>query len=182
MSSVHGKCALRSIRRLWLLVILCTYALAANAGRTLLILDFEMEDDLLAQGGPVDATENDRRLALAYEVITAAFKEKKVFTVTDKAKVDALVIIARRTQALHTCNGCEIEIARQAGADYVLVGWVQKVSNLILNVNAGIKDVARGEYLLIRSVDLRGNTDPSWIRAVKRLAADLHTRLEGMPL
>lgn len=174
------------IARLWvlrsLLLLSLVCATSAHATRTLLILNFEIEDDLLIQGGPVDVSENDRRLALALEVITGVFREKSFFDVLDKSKVDGLIAITRRTQTLHTCNGCEIEIARQAGADYVLVGWVQKVSNLILNVNAGIKDVRSGEYLMTRSVDMRGNTDASWTRAVKRLAVDLHTRLEGMPL
>ncbi|MBM3393881.1 MAG: DUF2380 domain-containing protein, partial [Betaproteobacteria bacterium] len=66
----------------------------------------------------------------------------------------------------------------QAGADYVLVGWVQKVSNLILNVNAGVREVQNGREILARSVDMRGNTDPSWQRAVTRLARDVIARLK----
>ena len=31
---------------------------------------------------------------------------------------------------------------RDLGADYVAVGWVQKVSNLILNINLAVRDVA----------------------------------------
>ena len=36
---------------------------------------------------------------------------------------------------LRGCNGCELELGRKLGADFVAVGWVQKVSNLILNLN-----------------------------------------------
>ncbi len=165
--------------RLFILLLFFIWSPAQSAQGTILILNFEIEDDLLAQGAPVDVPENERRLALAHGVMTDVFREKAVFRLADKTVVDAMIAKIRESQALHTCNGCEIEIARQAGADYVLVGWVQNVSNLILNVNAGIKDVNSGELVLTRSVDLRGNTDPSWIRAVKRLAADLHTRLGG---
>jgi Protein of unknown function (DUF2380) len=164
------------------LLVLFPWSSAPAAQRTILILNFEIEDDMLAQGAPVDVSENERRLVLAHGVMTEVFKERAVFGLANKSSVDAMIANIRQSQALHTCNGCEIEIARQAGADYVLVGWVQKVSNLILNVNAGIKDVKSGEYLLTRSVDLRGNTDSSWIRAVKRLGADLHTRLSGEAL
>jgi hypothetical protein len=59
----------------------------------------------------------------------------------------------------------------------VLVGWVQKVSNLILNVNAGVKAVETGRLLLVRSVDMRGNTDASWERAARRLAQEIRATL-----
>ena len=39
---------------------------------------------------------------------------------------------------------------------------MQKVSNLILNINLYMKDVKSGELTYVRSVDIRGNTDESW--------------------
>jgi hypothetical protein len=41
---------------------------------------------------------------------------------------------------------------------------VQKVSNLILNVNLQIREVASGRLVQSGSVDIRGNTDESWRR------------------
>jgi hypothetical protein len=46
---------------------------------------------------------------------------------------------------------------------------VQKVSNLILNINVRIEDAASGRVLLVRSVDLRGNTDETWRRGMAHL-------------
>jgi hypothetical protein len=43
---------------------------------------------------------------------------------------------------------------------------VQKVSNLILNINIEIKEVASGQTILNKSVDIRGNTDQSWSRGI----------------
>ena len=37
--------------------------------------------------------------------------------------------------SIRGCNGCELDLARSLGAQQVAYGWVQKVSNLILNVN-----------------------------------------------
>ena len=67
------------------------------------------------------------------------------------------------------CGGCEAEYGRALGAD--LVAWirVQKVSNLILNMNVYIADVKSGRMLLTKSVDLRGNTDDSWSRSLAYL-------------
>jgi len=154
---------------------------AQDSRPVLLILDFEIEDDNLTQGAPVDVSENARRLALALGIVHEAFAAHGPFRLADKAAIDALIAEQRRTQALHACNGCELELARAAGAQYVLVGWVQKVSNLILNLNGGIRDVGTGRDLLIRSVDLRGNTDASWSRAASRLARVLIERLETLP-
>jgi len=39
---------------------------------------------------------------------------------------------------------------------------VQKVSNLILNVNLYMEDAASGKMEFVKSVDIRGNTDESW--------------------
>jgi hypothetical protein len=72
-------------------------------------------------------------------------------------------------QPVGVCGGCEIDYGRALGAD--LVAWlrVQKVSNLILNMNVYIADVKSGRMLLTKSVDLRGNTDDSWSRSLRYL-------------
>jgi hypothetical protein len=47
-----------------------------------------------------------------------------------------------------------------------MTGWVQKVSNLILNMNIVVRDAKTGQVILSKSVDMRGNTDESWSRAL----------------
>ena len=49
------------------------------------------------------------------------------------------------------------------------VGWVQKVSNLILNINLYLRNAATGDVLVLGSVDIRGNTDESWRRGTEYL-------------
>jgi hypothetical protein len=72
------------------------------------------------------------------------------------------------------CNGCDIDLARRAGAKLSVTGWVQKVSNLILNINLSVHDVTTGKMVTAGSVDIRGNTDESWSRGLAYL---LHDRL-----
>ena len=43
---------------------------------------------------------------------------------------------------------------------------IQKVSNLILNMNIVVRDAGTGHVILSKSVDMRGNTDESWSRAL----------------
>ena len=51
------------------------------------------------------------------------------------------------------------------------MAWVtvQKVSNLILNINVYMADVANDKMTFIKSVDVRGNTDESWSRSMTYL-------------
>ncbi len=88
------------------------------------------------------------------------------FTLTDMAPVQERLT---RIDSIRGCNGCEMEMGQALGADQVAYGWVQKVSNLILNVNLVIEDAKTGQVLHADSVDIRGNTDESWMRGLRYL-------------
>jgi len=72
-------------------------------------------------------------------------------------------------QTVGECGGCEADYGRALGADIVAWIRVQKVSNLILNMNVYMADVKSGRMLLTKSVDLRGNTDDGWSRSLRYL-------------
>ena len=63
---------------------------------------------------------------------------------------------------IHNCNGCERDYATRAVAQWAAWGTVQKVSNLILNINVYMEDASNGKLKFAKSVDIRGNTDESW--------------------
>lgn len=67
------------------------------------------------------------------------------------------------------CGGCQFAWGRRAGSELVMWGTVQKVSNLILNINLYIDDVKTGQKVLGTSVDIRGNTDESWRHGIRYL-------------
>ncbi len=104
----------------------------------------------------VAETIRTRLLAEGYEVVTADATE-------------AAVRQANPLQRLHACNGCERDIARSLSADWVLVGWVQLVSNLILNLNVVVVEVETGAPIARAFVDLRSNTERSWRHATNYL-------------
>jgi hypothetical protein len=159
-----------------LLALLLPSANAAAPLKKLLMLDFELIDD---QQGVVPFPEKEARLAMVSERLRAAFDEAGLYQVVDDAPVAALIETESARQSLLECNGCELEIARKAGAERVLLAWVQKVSNLILNLNIEIRDARTGEAVLRKSVDLRGNTDQSWQRAVDFLVRDMVEEGQG---
>lgn len=72
-------------------------------------------------------------------------------------------------QALGSCGGCEATYGKDLKANRVAWIMVQKVSNLILNMNVYVADPATDKYTFIKSVDMRGNTDESWSRSLKYL-------------
>jgi hypothetical protein len=67
------------------------------------------------------------------------------------------------------CGGCEFEYGKQIGVDYAAWIVVQKVSDLILNINIYMADVAARKLAFVHSVDIRGDTDESWTRGITYL-------------
>ncbi|MFK7762721.1 MAG: DUF3280 domain-containing protein [Roseobacter sp.] len=77
-----------------------------------------------------------------------------------REKIDRVANIAK-------CYGCDSRIALELGADYALVGEVQKVSNLILAMNLQLRAAESGDLVRGGVVDIRGNTDDSWARGMR---------------
>ena len=65
------------------------------------------------------------------------------------------------------CYGCDVRMAARLGADYVLVGEVKKISNLVLSISLMLRDVRSGKMLRGLAVDIRSNTDDSWLRGLR---------------
>ena len=92
-------------------------------------------------------------------------------TQSGRAEVVNIAGISARAHAsnLRACGGCDAAFGSELGAKYSITGWVQKVSNVILNVNIVVRDVETGRVLSGKSVDMRGNTDESWSRGLSYL-------------
>ena len=132
----------------------------------LAVFDLELVDTSLEgemQG--VDPVEQ-ARLATTSDLLRSLLAESGRFEVLDLAPAAEAIAAAGR---IRTCNGCEGRIGRELGADLVLNGWVQKVSNLILNLNLVMRDADSRERVFAGSVDIRGNTDQSWAHGIRYL-------------
>jgi hypothetical protein len=140
------------------------------------ILDFELVDD---QRDLSPATVEYQRLRAIRNQLEDEFARNQLYRIVDVGPASALIRKYQAETQLHTCNGCELEIARSLNVDRILVGWVQKVSNLILNINLQVEDAATGAVLLRKSVDLRGNTDESWRRGVSYLVRSMVEKGQG---
>ncbi len=132
----------------------------------LALFPFELVDSSL-QGELEGEDPADRaRLAMVQDELQSALAGSERYQLVDTAPAAAAIEAAGQ---LWSCNGCELAIARRLEADLALVGWVQKVSNLILNLNVVIRDAATRAPVLAASVDIRGNTDQSWRHGIRYL-------------
>lgn len=128
--------------------------------------DFELIDTSLE--GEVDGVRADQlaRLGLISDDLRRRLGESGRYRIVDTAPARARIEAAGY---LHGCPRCAAAIAKELGAEQALTGTVQKVSNLILNINLYLHDAASGVPLRAWSVDIRGNSDTSWLRGVSYL-------------
>jgi len=146
-------------------VLAASTASAAEPGR-LAVFDLELIDSSL-QGEMEGIDPADQaRLRMIEAELRQRLEESGRFVLIDTAPVADQIDAAG---VLWSCNGCELGIARRLDAELSLVGWVQKVSNLILNLNVVIRDTSTREQVFASSVDIRGNTDESWQHGIRYL-------------
>ncbi|MGY3587699.1 hypothetical protein ACVIGB_003248 [Bradyrhizobium sp. USDA 4341] len=131
----------------------------------LAVFDLEMIDTSLQ--GEVDGprTDEQARLLRTGDQVRKELADSGKFHVLDIAPVNA----AAHGSNLQACGGCDVKLAGELGADLAMTGVVQKVSNLILNINLYLRDVHTGQLVAAVSADMRGNTDESWSRATDYL-------------
>lgn len=159
-------------------LVLGIASVAAADGRpvTIAILDFELIDDT---GDTAARAAQETRLRMISDQLRREFSGRGLYAALDNAPAAGMIATATARHNLHACNGCELDIGAALGADRVLTGWVQKVSNLILNINIEIKSVVTGKIVLKKSVDIRGNTDASWSRDVSHMLHDMAEEKQG---
>ena len=148
-------------------------ATAQPAGtlRSLAVLDFELVDD---QNNPLTKAAQLVRLRDATAQLQRELAERQLYRVVDPAASQELQRTLRSQQEfLYRCDDCAEQVGRLLGVDLVMATWVQKVSELILNLNVQILDVALQKVVFSKSVDMRGNEDQSWRRAVTYLVRDM---------
>ena len=141
-------------------------AAAAAQALRVAVFDFELIDSSLEGevGGP--RADEQARLAMISDLLRRMLAESGRYDVVDLAPAVSDIAAAGY---LHGCNGCDTRIAGDLGAARAVTGTVQKVSNLILNINLYEREVTTGDLLRVMSVDIRGNTDKSWSRGVSYL-------------
>jgi len=151
---------------------------AEEAAPTLAILPFEIED---TSGETGAADRHAAMLANATAIAGEEIARRGLFSVLSEGKVSEAVALVNSGTHLRRCNGCELEIAKRADARYVLIGWVYKVSTLVLTFHVDIKDAATGETVYARVFDFRGDNEKAYAHAVHTMARSLEETLRRKP-
>ena len=149
------------LRPLTVVAMLCASAAAAEPPKVA-VFDFKFVNT----SGAADSPEELARTARLTTQLQAGLSANSRYTVLDVSPVRPKLA---RVDSIRGCNGCQLDLARELGGDQSAYGWVQKVSNLILNVTVVIEDAATGRVIKADSVDIRGNTDESWTRGLRYL-------------
>jgi hypothetical protein len=154
--------------RAWLAALALSLLLAAahaDPAPKLAVFDFELLDTSLQ--GEVSGPRKDEqeRLMRAGDQVRKELAESGKFRLVDIGPVNAQA----HASNLQACGGCDVRYARQLGADLVITGVVQKVSNLILIMNIVVRDVQMERVVAAMSADMRGDTDETWSRATSYL-------------
>jgi hypothetical protein len=145
----------------------------AEAVPRVAVFDFELIDSSLEGEMSGVRPDETRRLVLISDQLRQLLADSGRFAVVDHGPAAAEIAEAGY---LYGCVGCAVKIARGLGAELAVTGTVQKVSNLILNINVFVDEVAHGARLRTWSVDIRGNTDQSWRRGVSYLVRNRFLR------
>ena len=117
---------------------------------------------------PQTLQEQKERLNLVTQIIKDDIEKRGVYTVVDTSRADELDSLHARFAAeglFRECPGCEAEVAAQLGADFSMGCLIQKVSNLILNINYYIRDAKTERLQAQYTAAIRGNTDQTWVRS-----------------
>jgi Protein of unknown function (DUF2380) len=148
---------------------------AAAEPPSLLVLNLELVD---SSGEVTDQREDhERRLAAVRQILASELAARDVYDVVDPAEIQPEIDATRAHQYLHACNGCEVRLAREVGAERVLTGHVRKVSSLVMALWIDIRDAKSGRPVVRKVLDFRGDTDEAWQRATLYLV----NQLERLP-
>jgi hypothetical protein len=147
------------------LVGLMAFANAADAGEKAAVFEFEIIRSNVIAGVPENREAEALRLAMIGERLRQLLSASGQFELVGTAPVASKAAAAN----LQSCGGCADDFARELGAAFAVTGTVQKVSELILNINVYVHDATTSKLVAGASVDLRGNTDESWRRGIDYL-------------
>jgi hypothetical protein len=155
------------LRSLSLAIALAVLVCSPGAAEPLkaAVFDFELLDTSLQGEMKGPQADEQRRLNDITEQLRRGLADAGKFVIMDISPVNA----AAHASNLQSCGGCDVDYARELGADLAITGVVQKVSALILNMNIYLRDAHTGQLVTGMSADFRGNTDQSWSRTMSYL-------------
>src|SRR6185437_7245860 len=126
------------------------------------IRDVSQEGELIPQLN----TEDVRRLKLVADELKTLMQKDGKYEVVD------LTSQAKEIEAaapFYKCDACEVPIAKEAGADIAVTGYVEKLSDAAINLQLVARDTQTGKPTKTMSALINGNTDDLWLHGIRYL-------------
>ncbi|WP_045836473.1 DUF3280 domain-containing protein [Hyphomicrobium sp. 99] len=126
------------------------------------IHDAQQDGEIVPQFNPEDL----RRLKLVVDELKVLMAKDGKYAVIDLGPHAQEI---EKASPFKECNGCEVPIAKEAGADIAVTGFVDKVSDALLSLQIVARDTKTGELTKTMSAAINGNTDELWLHGVRYL-------------
>jgi len=126
-----------------------------------LILEQQMDGNFLP---PTASDKEKKRLKLMDRKLQELLESSGNFSRVDLSTYSEKI---EKASPIHDCKGCELDFAKQAGANVAIVGLVRKATNALINISIFIRDVKSGKLLKGGVVIIREDNDAGWVRAVR---------------
>ncbi len=126
------------------------------------IRDVEQEGELI----PKLKEDDLRRMKLVADELAVLMKKENTYEVVD------LTPLAKDVEAASPfakCDGCEVDIAKKAGADLAVTGYVDKLSDALISLQLFARETGSGRLVKSMSAEIRGNTDELWLHGIRWL-------------
>jgi hypothetical protein len=126
------------------------------------IHDASQDGEIVPQPNPDDL----RRLTLVADELKSLMQKDGKYQVVDLTPKAKEIEAAAPFQK---CDGCEVPIAKEAGADIAVTGFIDKYSDALLSMQIVARDTKTGKLTKTMSAAVNGNSDDLWLHGVRYL-------------
>jgi hypothetical protein len=131
------------------------------------VFPFDFQDAQQAGQLFPETDENDvRRLKLIADELKSLMRKDPKYEVVDLTAQEKEVEAAA---PFNKCDACEVPIAKKAGADLAVTGYVDKLSNASISLRLVARDTHTGKLTKTMQALINGNTDDLWLHGVSYL-------------
>jgi hypothetical protein len=155
------------LKRAFPVLLACFFAAPAWAATKAAVFPFDFHDaqqdgEIVPQYNPDDL----KRVKLVGDELKTLMQKDSKYAVVDLSSREKEIESA---SPFNQCNGCEVPIAKEAGADIAVTGFVDKVSDALINLTIVARDTKTGELTKTMSASINGNSDDLWLHGVRYL-------------
>ncbi len=162
-----GLTVMNYVFRSTLIGLVLAMAAPALAAQKTAVFPFDIRDaEQEGEVVPVVNKEDLRRLKVVADELKLLLSKDSRYEVVDLTPQAADI---EKAAPFNKCDGCEVEIAKKAGAELAVLGFADKLSDALISLQLFVRDVETGQLKRAMSAEIRGNTDELWLHGIRWL-------------